>query len=464
MPLSQLDQDRSDKFFRQIEPVAKAYRFPMFRFIAIRCDEDWVLFHGVLDLGTVARAPFATFQIEHIVAGETPLSALAATPQDFLEAVTSGELVLEGRKCRFPAADMGNYQVHNWDFDGHINKRSQAGKLSISGASNFYRFAQEPWIRRELITSALALDTLAELAAHYDMEFGINMDPRIEIHAPGVGELSESSSLALGRLHIGIAVPGVLDPKRYSISARARYRDGRTAPLQLPLTWDGGGESDWTAVVDAEIGEALEVTCNLICDGFVQQRRVISEPVELRDRLYFAYQLFGGNAASLGRVINDEGIKNRDGRELEYTMSTILALSGARSFSIDHLPGLGEVPDIVAADANSNLLLIECTLKLPNATDKMSKLAQRRLALETALEKAGMAHVRMVALLACSWPNEKLAPFLTDAAKAGIVLWGREDMHRRLNGLNDSAAGRIFDDISNELILQGLMANADSGL
>jgi hypothetical protein len=190
--------------------------------------------------------------------------------------------------------------------------------------------------------------------------------------------------------------------------------------------------------------------CILSYDGLIQEERTVKEPVHLHNTLRLAYDLFDPDDKAFERVIEDRKIKNRDGRELESTLSAILALAGFRLVAVDHLPGLEEMPDIIAADDRGNLLVIECTLSLPNADDKLAKLHHRHYVIRRALNEARLDHIETVPVLAVALPRTQLEPYLADAQKAGILLWGREDLHRLRADAYLVSADRLFDMIAAE--------------
>ena len=91
-------------------------------------------------------------------------------------------------------------------------------------------------------------------------------------------------------------------------------------------------------------------------------------------------------------------------------VAALLGYCGLRVVTLDRVPGLQEIPDIVAVDLNHDVLLVECSLKLPNAENKFEKLANRRDALRGSLDKAGLVTAKLFAVLATTQPNANLAP------------------------------------------------------
>jgi hypothetical protein len=453
VPMSQHDQARIDEFFAEITSFEPAYRFPTFRYIVMRCKGEWILLHGIIALNTTSVGISEPFESSDICAGEVSLSGIAS-PRDLLMHLLSGRITLAGREVVFPGEQSGNHTAHNWPFDGSQQPRDRAGSVTIRGSNNYYHFAQEPTIIRQLKTSHGAFNSIAELAAHYGMKFEIGMNLHVEIYAPSIAEVTKNSRLAFDDAHIELKLAGSLEPARVNLSMRGRTHESIESRLTAPaMSWNRDENMDWICMSNIPFPDGESLDCILSYEGFVQHELNVEEPVAFRNTLRFAYDLFDPEAKAFERVIEDRKIKNRDGRELENAIASILSLAGFRVLAADHLPGLEEAPDIIAADTRGNLLVVECTLSLPNAADKMGKLSRRHHTIRQALDDVGLGYIKTISLLAVALPNDKIASYLDDARKAGISIWGRESLHEFKKRAETQPADDLFDALLAEAAL-----------
>jgi len=451
VPLFHHDQAQADLFLSEIEPMQAAYCFPNFRFIALQCKNEWIVFHGILSLDTAPALSVPPFQTRTIFAGEVRLADVANSAQDFIRRITSSGITIGDRRFTFPAEQSGNHRAHCRSFDGAINPLERAGSLVIVGSSNHYPFAQDQAITRELKTAATAFNSIAELASHYRMNFQPSMNLHVEVWAPAVCEITEDSCVKLDSGCVAVRLASELQNDKVRVSLRGLQRDGSVVRLpDLILNWRRSADGEWISSTTFPFAQGKKLTCTLIYDGLVQQECTVGEPVALRNTMRFALNVFGDAESAFTKVIDDPKATNRDGREFEATANAIFSLAGFKTAAVDRIPGLQEMPDIIASDPSGNLLIVECTLNLPKAADKLAILFNRAEAIRSALDDAGLTHVKVVSLLATLIPQEKLNPYLKDAREAGVLLWGREQMHALQQRANTQTANEIFDSLATE--------------
>lgn len=462
MPFSHHDQVQIDRFFSEIEPLLPAYRFPSFRFIAVRCDAEWVLFHGVLALHATHSPLEPLFLTESLLAGEVGISEIAGSPLDFLRLIVGPGISAGNRQLIFPPESSGHHRAFHRVFDGAANPHERAASLTVSGSNNYYRFVQEQTITRELKTASVPFDSIAELASHFRMNFEPSMNLHVDIHASGVCEVTDDSYLKVGMASVAVRLASQLQTDKVRVSLRGRLRDGSNTRLaDLGFDWKQADGGEWISNSSFPFPEGKSLTCTLSYAGLVQQECAIEEPVEFHNTVRFALNLFGDADAAFARVLNDPKATNRDGREFEATVNAILSLAGFQTAAVDRIPDLGEMPDILASDPIGNLLVVECTLKLPNATDKFDKLFNRAEAIRLALHRVGLTQLRVLAVLATVIPQDKIVAYMEDARKAGILLWGREQVQALQQQAKTQTATEIFDAIAAQDEMMALYAAYD---
>lgn len=458
MTLSQHDQARVDDFFSEIAGFADAYRHPSLRYLLLRNKDEWSLLQGVVALNTHVPISPDQFETSDVVAGEIPLSDLAASAKDFLGMLLKGKFEIAGRTAIFPPEQSGSYSTYNRPFDGSVLPPDRTGQLTINGTRNFHYLPNEAPIIRQLKSSLYAFSSISELAKHYRMDFPPGSGIHVDFYAPRVAEVTDRSRIALGNVSIELWLAGTLDPKKAQLRLNGIARDGQNVRLPAPdIQWSRNEQGDWTGEIELGFADGKAVDCTLVYADFVQQKTSIEEPPALGDTLRFVYEQLDPQSSALKRVINDSRIKNRDGRELEIAVAAMLSLSGFRLLSLDRVPELEEAPDIVAADPRGNLLIVECTLSVPNAADKMGKLFRRHHTIREQLDRAGLDRVQTVPLLALTLPGDKISSYLNDATKADVLMWGRERLHDLREDCARMSASELFDKISLEHRQIGLL-------
>jgi hypothetical protein len=456
MPVSHFDQVKIDAFFSEIAPYAPAYTDPTMRYLAVRGKEGLVIFHGVVALcGSQKDQMGPSFETADVVAQEVSLRELDLTPTDVLRLLLTGTFELAGRTLSFPADHSGNHSAFHAAFDGAqwIDPHC-AGKLVINGSNNHFSYIQEPKIYRQLKVGTESYDSLAELAAGYRMKFDQSMNVHFEFHAARVAEISDRSILEHGRANIGVRLPSTLDRDQVCLSMRLSTHAGvetKLAKGAADLTWDGDGEGNWLGTVDLSVPNGDAIDCILSYAGFAQHHHRIEEAPELRNTLRLAFQLFDDNLCTLGRVIENKKNKDRDARALEQTVSALLAMRGFKVINADHIPDLQDIPDILASDTRGNLMVVECTLELPNAKDKLAKLFRKFRTIRDGLDAAGLADVGVSPVLAVAIPKSHITAYYEEARKAGILLWSRESLDEIRNRIDADSADDFYDAVAHDL-------------
>lgn len=431
MPLAAFDRSKVDMFFSEIEPFRDAYRRCAIRYLAIRGKDGPVLLHGVLELSAFARPMVRrVFQTTDIICSEAGDAELGAQPRKLVEALLSGRVELDGTPLLFPADHSENHHAHNWSFDGgQQDARNAEGQLILSGANDRFTYVQSPEIFRQLRTSATPYDGPFELAADFGLRLDHGMQLHFDIYARRIAELLADSLLDGSVCTLRVRLAAGLDPSKSLLGTSVRRSDGQVVRAVISpddFRWGRDEEGHLLGTARISVADAATVDCVLSYGGLVQHRRALGQPVHRINTLRFAYELFDTEERGLQRVIRDQKITNRDGRELELTLVSLLGMRGLSTLALDRIPHLQEIPDILAADARGNLLVIECTLDLPNADNKLSQLYRKAQGIRSALEANGRSDIQVIAILAASRTATELDGYRAEALRQGILLWGRD--------------------------------------
>lgn len=452
-----------EKFFERLAPLLPSYRHQTVRYLAARSDKGTFLLNLVLIVSPEKPEPVpAPYQTKNILCREVALSETGLGPRELVAALGSGSLEIAGAHLMFPPEHNGQHSAHAFPFDGAAGGRfGQVGRLVIMGDSQGYAYRQDQDFNHEVKTSAISYDSLAALGARYGLEFQDHMNFSAEIYASRVAEVSDLTRDDFqGRLRVRLA--SGLSPDEAVISVRSKdHPTARAHPLELSAApvWRTAPDGGWTSeVVTVPEPEAI-LSVVVSYAGIAQHQREFGPQRTHINSLRVAFAAFEPDEGALAAVLANEKIRDRDPAVLERTVAALLAMRGFSIITADRIPGLQEVPDILAADAGGNILVVECTLKLPNTEEKIAKLHRRRETIRRAFAGTRQADTEVLAVLAIPQSAQTLAAYQEQAARAQILLLDRSDLTRLAEDERAANSTEIFAELRDRLSMTMLVAD-----
>jgi len=462
MTLAEYHSRTIDKFFVELEPLLPAYRHRVLRYLAAQTDKGTYLLNLALVLSPQeAEAVPSPYQTKNILCREIALDETGFGPRELIMAFGTGSLQIAGATLMFPSDHSGQHSAHAFPFDGAAGGRfGQVGRLIIMGDSQGYVYRQDQDFNREVKASAMSYDSLAALSARFGLEFQDHMNFAAEIIASRVAEISDLTRDDFhGRLKVRLA-PN-LSTKNAVISVRSKTETAvRAHPLQLTAApvW-GTDEDGWST---SEVGIAITETDEILSvvvsyAGIVQHQREFGPQRTHANSLRMAFAAFEPREGALAAVLANEKIRDRDPAELERTVAAVLAMRGFSVITADRIPGLQEVPDILAADADGNILVVECSLKLPNSDDKIAKLHRRRETVVRALAGTRQADRGVIAVLAIPQSAQTLEAYQDQAIRADVLLLDRSALMQLADDDRIANSAEIYASLRDRLSMLTLM-------
>lgn len=339
----------------------------------------------------------------------------------------------------------------------------QIGRLVITGDSQGYAHRQNQDFNREVKASAISYDSLAALGARYGLDFQDHMNFCAEIYASRVAEISEVTRDEFqGRIKVRLA--SGLSPEDAVISVRSKnHPTARAHPLELAAApvWRTGLDGGWISEVVLTVPEPEAILSVVVSyAGIVQHQRELGPQRTHINSLRVAFAAFEPKEGALATVLANEKIRDRDPAELERTVAAILAMRGFSIITADRIPGLQEIPDILAADTDGNILVVECTLKLPNTEEKIAKLHRRREIIQRAFAGTRQADTEVLAVLAIPQSAQTLAAYQEQAARAEILLLDRSELMRLAEDERAANSTEVFATLRDRLSMTMIVADA----
>lgn len=467
MPLTSIDQTKADQFFSDIAPFADAYRYAEIRYMAVRGRSDFRLLVGVVELSAfrpaVVRGAFTTADV---ICETRDLRDLQSSPQAILHALLSGRVAFAEEQFAFPPELGGAHRAHNWPFDGSVqDSRLAAGHLVISGASDCHMYLQESHLFRQLKESDGAYESPAELAADFGLKLDYNANVRFDILAGRIAEISDNSQLDGDRLSVSLRLAGVLNPSLIKLGLVATKRDGAKTRLRAAsnmIEWARAADGDWRGVFEMTQAAIVSASCMLSYAALVQHQATLAQPLHRINTLRFVHDLYDPEAKGIERLIREQKVQGRDPQKFELAVGALLAMRGLALASFDRIPGLNEAPDILAADARGNLLVVECTLD-PNGENKLSQASRKALAIRQSFGERGRNDINVVAVMATPLRSEDMDSYRADAHKQRVLLWSREQLDALRRDRRPADANAFFDELMSAQTMTNLLAQMGDG-
>jgi len=443
-----------EKFFAAIAPFLPAYRYQSVRYLAVRADDGAYVLHLVLRLSAQPLPALpATYRTAHVLCSEVALAETSYTPRSLVDALSAGTVLFAGEIFRFPHEATGDHAAHAWPIDGTVaGAGDQLGRLTVTGNSQRYILAQDLDYQREVRASRISYDSLSALGAAFGLEFQTSMSFCADLILSPVAKPTAFARMEGLDGMLTFWLSGELSPDHCALSVRtAKTADGRTQPLDVAAapSWERDADGNWQGSLCVTLPNAdLTVSALISYAGFIQAEKRFTPPRVARNNLLAALQPFDESGTAFAAVLVNQKIKNREPLELEQTVAAILAIRGFRVITADRVPNLQDVPDIMAADADGNILVVECTLNLPKYDDKLGKLHRKREAVRRAFTDS---NVEVLGVLAVPQPEQVLQPFQEEAGKHQLVFWNQQYLQALAADGGPENSRELFENVRNAI-------------
>lgn len=201
--------------------------------------------------------------------------------------------------------------------------------------------------------------------------------------------------------------------------------------------------------IDLEFENAQSLQGFIIYDGVITQHFWLHDFSNHTYHPRALYSAFDVGLEELSeRVLN---CKKPHAKTFEDAVSILFNLLGFSAIHYGGMPGLSEIaPDVVVASEENQVLIIECTIGLPDQGDQYAKVLQRTKVAERALKDAGWEDFRLHPVVATNFSESEILTSLDEAKEKGISVIYRE----KLQWLLDSLSTKVNTDyIFNEIVL-----------
>jgi hypothetical protein len=360
---------------------------------------------------------------DHIVAGRQVINDHnLADVHKFLSTLESGQLVIDEESYNFSANSPSYYtemiSTDRWLCDAHLlilgDQFQPLSNVTLSIINSQLRCGQFPFDGVQDLLAYLNLtDTLTTFK---QSQIDIRISPPVDIR---IDESFLSNSKARVVLH---AHPN-FDTSNIFLAIR-----------EIPESPQGrkqlAHKIKWRKKKDRQIGtllvpskKAIAVQAILMAGPNMVRRQFFEDLSKVPNRRFFAVSLFDKEFKRLKNALNEN---NQD--SFEKAVNTLAYLSGLAGCVMNET----DAPDIILSSPNENLVLIECTTRIADFSNKLGKLVDRKNALINMLQKSGDSR-RVYGYLVCSLPKAQIAFNEVELARHKITLLTKESLELLLD-------------------------------
>lgn len=218
-----------------------------------------------------------------------------------------------------------------------------------------------------------------------------------------------------GAIDIGLKVrpPGNQPPQRTTISNQninwtsTSLRQEGTAQVQVP--------------------QNSIVECIARFEGLAQHYYWIADPNASHGVRLTSLLTFDADQKTLVEYLTWKDVRGRNSREFELGVGWLLWLMGLAPLQLDPTGKNPDSPDLLVISPAGEILVVECTVGLLKAENKLAKLIARAQLVRTGLVAKGLNN-RVTPVIVSAMPRDQLAGDLAAAGEHGVAVIAKEEI------------------------------------
>lgn len=438
--------DQQKKEFSRFEKLLSlwkdAYQCAVISYVGVRTAQGPRLLFGRVMLEPsrteIASTKFE-FETEHVIAARFVVNATWTDIASFLASARIGgmpsienTMILERDRGR-------NFSVHFASiYHPLITEGPRLPCMLVRGISKhelLMQAADSSQLDWELKASDIPFYNLDDLFLHCGLPALSQMGDStvLEIVARSPGWIGNRSTIKSSEAIIECRFASALDIGKIKVGYKVFRKDfGDVDRASV-----GGEALEWQQENDIKIGiyrisvgDAPMLQAFLSYAGVSLHQWWIRDPQKHLNPRCAIHQVFDEDMKLLKMMLLKPESDKSD--TFEGAVSTLCNLLGFSVVSYGRMPKLQEGPDIIAVTPAGKIVVIECTLGLPNRKDKLAKLVQRTTLVKEKLIAAGYGHLKIQAAIVTSLSRNEVAADLEEASKHNITVICKEDIERLL--------------------------------
>jgi hypothetical protein len=435
MPLLPADRTFINDFYAAIAPIEKAYINAVLSYVAIKRGDKFEIAHARLLLNAIEfkPAPFH-FESENIRAARLTFDELLVDFRSFVEQLLAGVVKTPQGNIHFSNNENGRYATSFVPLhpDG-LRTQVRYNVLTLM-AGQLERLPQ-PNIDWEIKASAVPFDGLQEIANELGLGLLRWQVATVEIVGFNVAAVHKNSIVLGQTAMLRVLLAKTLDPNQVTLGYRVyvpNTQANRGTVQGADLTWvEEEGLLNGTGTLP--VADAAVVNCTVSYAGIAQAHQWIADPEHVQNPRRVLYETFDPKLANLTAAISNASLRGQDARQLEGSVASLVWMLGFSAVHLGGIPKLQDASDLIVAAPGGNLALIECTVGILKAHDKLALLHARADLVRRNLSASNNAHLRVLPVIVTTRTATEIAVDMETAEKLGIWVITRESLDEAIN-------------------------------
>ncbi len=431
--------DNVERFFQHIEPWSRAFRSCTFHYFGVATGNEVHLCVARIRLQIGRPSPRRAIKTDRIRAGVVTMPGRCSGAREIVEALVSGAAVSiqPGLVVRLPTDNVAGMYVapptllHPEGLSGGRRLSVltiQAGQWPIAETRIdldwSLKSAREPY---DGITELLGELGLAEHASRrYTLEV---------VALPPV-EVSMRSTVRGEDAIVGIWIPKGLNKGPASLHYRVLSRNASTvrasrSARQLAWTRDENANIGTTEI---RVPRGAVVNCVASYASVGHHSYWFADPAQIPNPRVQALTAIDAALEALKTTItSDSTPKGSVAKQFETAVGAVVWAYGLAPVQTDYADQTKDGPDMLAVAPSGGIAVIECTIGLLKAQNKLANLVRRSVTIRDRMQAAALVPPTVLPVIVTRLRRPEVEAELDAATEAGILVLTRENLEAAMN-------------------------------
>ncbi|MGO8100445.1 hypothetical protein AB9F46_08520 [Rhizobium leguminosarum] len=438
-----------EAFLKAIGDLECQLEHVTFNYCTIRQGDKDILLHGRLffQAGNPLE-PYTHFTSASVRAGQYHIKELELTASALIEAILCGKLHCPHGDVYFPE-DQGGFSSSFAPLHAEgLSSRNRISVLAVAGAPRSLVMDHE-LIDWELRGAETPYSSLQELLWGYRL--GVPQD-RITFEAIIQTPLQVDFSCTVHgqEADVGVLLSKGLSRELASFGFRVIGSDGIVVERGMirgdALAWDETETRQrGRSILGVPHGSIVE--CFASYAGAVQHFGFIADPTNVQNDRRSVYESFDPGLGTLREFLFRPVAKGVQARDFEAAVSWLLWMLGFNVATLGFFPKTQEAPDLLVKSPSGHYLVVECTMGMLRAENKLATVVRRATQIKEALSASGNAHLRVIPAMVTSLTGQEVKAEMEAAERSGTYVVTREELERAISTtLVATDPDRLFDE------------------
>ena len=399
------------------------------RYIGVKSNGFNKLLSCVVSFWPVGTSPSSSLRVSanQVIAGRELLTDTSLNELSVLITnLEQGKLIMQDLSLQLEAKHGFSYYSEmsshdRWFCDAHLlilgDSQDPLSAVEIAKANSALRLNKIPFDGlNDLINNLNIPDTIT---SHKQTQIEIRISPPIDM---GIDE----SSLSKGKFNLTLRAHQILNTNDISLALR-EFPESLSSRTQVAsqLEWTKSEDGIQVGKLLVDVKNSFAVQAILMLGVNTVRRQFFDDILKVPNRRLFTLSFFDKELKRLKSALT-----GTDSAQFEKAINSLAYILGFSGCIINN----SDAPDIVLSSPNENLVIIECTTRISDFSNKLGKLVERKNSLIKELRSLGDPR-KVYSYLVCSTPKNEINISERDLAKQKVTLITQESIDNLLNKL-----------------------------